>query len=279
MTTTTVACIRGCTLLGEHLTSCDTRDAAVDPCRGCLPRRAEFGLLCAWDWQRFNADVVDAPGLVQHLRTLSEVEAAAAPPSDGRAYRDPAEGSILPATIGAADEIHALLAEYARRVVEDHPAHPRGPDETGVWRSLTTVHVNEYGPYLARSRVNGIRQAEATGRLVKWLLPHLAWVATQDWVGEARGELGTLIRITSARWPVEEDPRGRHVTDIPCPRCDRISLHYTPPTTERPTMQVACTNPQCARVFTEDEWDRMRALIARAAEALHKTDRTEGDAS
>ena len=45
-------CASGCTIRGHHLSGCDGREEFREPeevgCTGCLPRRAEFGVLCSW---------------------------------------------------------------------------------------------------------------------------------------------------------------------------------------------------------------------------------------
>lgn len=247
--TTTKACISGCTIRGSHLTTCETRDAKIDPCTGCQPRPAEFGQLCAFCWQRLNSDVVDAPGLVRHLRFLAEPDAGRKPAGDGRSMGDPAWGSILSAAIGAADEIHANLASWALLILEEHPNGSRmaGPDPRGAW-------LTQYGSTV------GVCRAEATERMVKWLLPLLPWCSEQEWAGEMRRELSSLIATTKARWPME-DTKTRAIAGTPCVRCHQLSLNYTPPSWFKAPFVVACGNPECGRVFSEDEWERLVGLL------------------
>lgn len=249
-------CAKGCTVRGRHLEQCTDTE-----CRGCLPRRAKYGRLCGWCWQRLNADVVDAPTLVEHLREVAEPDAAAAAPSDSRSYRDPAEGSALSAAVDAADEIHAVLASWALLIVDEHPAGLTGPDQR-AWRSTT--------PYLATDKETGeryqmyehpvgFRDAAATGRLVRWLLPHLTWAAEQDWIGDMRRELGHLMATTRARWPMEESERP--VPFATCSECDRASLVYYPPSEFRAQVQVACNHPECGHIYDERSWGLLVRLI------------------
>lgn len=263
-TTTPTYCARGCTIRGQHLADCNGfAPNTVDPCRGCIPRPAEYGQLCAMDWQRLCGDVIDAARLVRHLRDdVADPDAAggSAPATDGpRVYRDPAEGSVLSPAIGAADELHALLADIAAQIVDEHPARLTGPPEVGVWRSQQTLkHDPDTGDtYVVPSRVIGIRDATATEHLVAWLLPLLPWVAEHEWVVDVRHDLATLVRTTLARWPLED--RGRNVT-APCPTCGHLGMHYQPPTVPNATPVVTCRNPDCARTLTEDEWDTAREL-------------------
>lgn len=251
------ACVEGCSIRGQHRTTCETRDAEVDPCTGCLPREAEFGNLCAFAWQRLNSDVIDAAPLVRHLRFLAEPDAGRKPAGDGRSMGDPAWGSILSAAIGAADEVHMTLAGYAHLVLEEHPngEHMAGPDEHGVWRSQDCWHVVDGASVPKPSTVAGIKgDAEATARLVKWLLPLLPWCSEQEWAGEMRRELSALIATTKARWPME-DTKTRGVAGVLCTSCGRASLVYTPTSGPRLPFHVACTHPQCGRVYTEAEYD------------------------
>lgn len=258
MSTTTECAREGCTVRGQHLDTCTGYTDRGEVCRGCVPRRAEHGLLCSWDWQRLNSDVATAPALVRHLRLLAVPHAGAAPPSDGRGYNDPSEGSILSGAVDAADEVHALLASWAAIYVEDHPGS-QGPDERHVWRTRQTLRGNEHGQYVKRSTVVGIRHEDGTADLVRWLLPQLEWLSRRQWAGEARAELGDLLGRTRARFPMEE--RGtRPIPGTPCPYCDRRSLTFTPPSVFRTPFVVACTHPDCGTVFSEDQWERIVAL-------------------
>lgn len=243
-------CISGCTIRSQHETACEDRDT----CKGCLPRSAEFGLLCPWCWQTLNGALVDAPGLIRHLREMADAGTKSAKPDAMiRGGADPAHGSVLSDAVNAADEVHASLASWVLLILEEHPngAEMKGPDERGAW-------LTQYGT------VAGVKDPEATARLVRWLLPQLAWCAGQGWAGEMRREVGSMVRTTLARWPME-DVRERAIPATLCPRCDRASLTYTPPSVERAPFVVACRNPECGRVFSEDEWTRLVGLLERAS--------------
>jgi len=249
MTAAPSPCISGCTVRGDHRTTCETRDAKTDPCKGCLPRDAETGLLCAWCFQRLQSDVATAPALVAHLREIGEPHAQCAPPSDTRSYRDPAEGDMLPAAWGAADEIHADLASWALLILEEHPlgAGMVGPDEVGAWHT-------RYGTTV------GVITVRATERLCAWLRPLLPWCAAQEWAAEMRSELGSMIATTSARWPMQ-DSKARAVVGVRCARCGFESLDYTPTKGADLPFDVRCVNPECGRIYTESEWDAALAKM------------------
>ncbi|MBK5248130.1 MAG: hypothetical protein JJE50_01650 [Actinomycetales bacterium] len=249
MSTPTVYCASGCVVRGQHRQTCETRDREVDPCKGCLPRAAEYGNLCAFCFQRLQSDVATAPALVAHLREIGEPYAQVAPPSDTRTYRDPAEGGILHVAWGAADEIHADLASWALLILEEHPngSQMRGPDETGAWHT-------RYGTTV------GVVVAEATVRLCTWLRPLLPWCAAQEWAAEMRREVGALIATTSARWPMQ-DSQARAVVGVRCARCGFESLDYTPTKGADLPFDVRCVNPECGRIYTEAEWDAALAKM------------------
>lgn len=225
------------------------------------PRQAEYGRLCSWCWQRLHADVVDVPAMIDHLL---DVAAPAARPQDlgstgGRG--DPAEKSILSGALDAAHELHAQLAHLSLEIAKARDL--RGPDESGWWRSRTTVVVDELTnePYLRRSRVVGFHGGSSSARrVVQWLLPQLSWLAAQEWGPVVREELAELMSTTRARWPMAER-RVRDIPDVACPRCDAIGLQYAPPSWYRAPFQITCTNPACGRVFAEDEWSRLVGLL------------------
>lgn len=241
-----IYCASGCTLRGAHHPEC------IGDCTGCVLRQATHGTLCAFCYQRLATDVASAPDLVTHLRDIGQPHAQIAPPSDGRNYRDPAEGDILPAAWLAADEIHANLASWALLILEEHPhgAAMHGPDEAGAWHT-------RYGTTV------GVRDSTATTNVVRWLTPHLDWIAGQEWAAVMRQELAELIAVTSARWPTAAMVEPTRRASVPCPRCERLSLTYTPPGYFRQAFVVSCGNPDCARVFSESEWDAFQMLALR----------------
>lgn len=232
-------CASGCTIRQQHVSDCPDRDT----CRGCLPRSAEHGTLCRWCYQRLASDVAIVPDLVAHLRIIGAPHAQTNPPADGKSYRDPAEGNILPPAWTAADELHAMLASWALLVLEEHPngVQMAGPDEAGAWHT-------RYGT------VVGIAHINATVRLVQWLSTQLDWCARQPWAAEMRREVCDAVATTSARWPTATMVEEARAVAMPCPRCEMLSLRYAPPSEYRQPFQVTCINPDCARVWTEDEW-------------------------
>jgi hypothetical protein len=219
------ACATGCRIAGQHQTTCEGE------CRGCLPRPAEEGTLCSWCWRTLTRAVEQMPELVAHLRAIGEPVAQQAPPSDTSSRTDPAEGSVLPQSWLFADEMMSTVTSWAQVIHEEHPAGLRGPNSA---------------PWF--------------GNVVAWLTPHLAWAARQDWAAEMRRELMSDIATARHRWPTLDDTEPARRVDVPCPRCDLMSLTYTPVRHAGQAFRVECDNPDCARVFSEDEWERFKVL-------------------
>lgn len=305
--TSTTECADGCTVRGKHLVTCtgrcqgcrrsvehphvkDCDDAAVKAakalgllptgaeldgfrpeCTGCLPRPAEFGRLCAWGWQRLNADVVDAPSLARYLWAVGHSGPSSAVSEESTGGRsDPRTRSVMHPAVDALDGLHAVLASWARVVLDEHPDGHRmaGPDQTGVRLTRGTKQLDrETFPHLPEepsvwvrpSEVAGVHDPGATGNLVRWILPHLAWCSEQPWIGEMRQELASVVRTTAARYPVEE--RTRAIPGVTCPRCDQATLVFDPPTTERPSTQVNCRTRGCGVVYSEDDFKRLTGIV------------------
>jgi hypothetical protein len=277
VTVRTTECATGCTIRGQHLPSCDgtcpgCRRSVEQPhklnkdgtwrcgnvCGGCLPRPAARGVLCHWCAQRFASDLATAPALVRHLRLMAHPTAGVKPQSEVATGGDASQASVLSRAVTDADDLHALIAKFAAEWVDAHPGSS-GPDESWSRRTRQTLSGNEYGQWVVRSRVVGIRDAVATELLVGWLLPHFEWLTEQPWAGEARAELSELTASLNARWPTD-DTRERPIPGIPCPRCDHVALTYTPASWYRAPFKVVCQNPECGRPFSEDEWERLVAL-------------------
>lgn len=229
-TTSADPCATGCRTAGQHQADCQTPG-----CRGCQPRPASQGTLCTWCYGQLARTVADIPGLIAHLRLMAQlgVDAAAQPLTDDVVSgSDPAESTVLPAAMLDADEIASFLASWAQVVLEEHPVQPmRGPNAS---------------PWF--------------GDVAAWIEPHLPWIAEQDWAHEMRRDLGEHVATIRHKFPTVDDVEPVRHLDVPCPRCALVSLIYTPPRYARQQFRVECTDPDCARVFSEDEWERFKAL-------------------
>ncbi|WP_125777180.1 hypothetical protein [Antribacter gilvus] len=229
--TTTNPCASGCRIRDEHKTDCPG-----DECRGCLPRPANRGTLCDTCYLHLTTDLGDVPALMEHLGEVARLAmvASAKPLTTDPVHRgDAAAQTVLPAAYLAADELWSLVVSWAQVVLEEHPANLRGPNAR-PWH----------------------------GDVVAWMLPHVEWIARQEWAKEMKRELARDVRTLRARWPMPEDRENdRPVPDVRCPRCDVVALRYFPPAHYRQPFAVACT--ECGRLFSEDEWERLVSLLAR----------------
>lgn len=223
-------CATGCRLTGTHQPDCPD-----DGCRGCLPRPAEHGTLCTWCYGQLTRAVADIPDLIEHLTSVAVGGLSASTgrlTDDVHAPRDPAESTVLHAATLDADELASFLTSWAHVVVEEHPAQPmRGP-------SAEPWH----------------------GDVAAWIAPHLPWIAEQDWAFEMRRDLCDHIATIRHRFPTADDVEPIKHLDVPCPRCGLASLIYTPPRYAGQDFRVECTDPDCARVFSEAEWERFKTL-------------------
>ena len=228
-------CASGCRILGQHLADCVGRQADGNPCTGCLPRPATEGTLCAWCYGRLTRAVADIPATITHLHltAASSISASAKPLSDDpHTHGDPAWTTVLPTAWIDADELDSIIDSWAHVVIDEHHAQPmRGPNAS-PWN----------------------------GNVVGWITPHLEWIATRDWAFEMVRDLAEHVATLRHKYPSADDVEPARTIDVPCPRCGLMSMIYTPPRYARQAFRVECTDPDCARVFSEDEWDRLKAL-------------------
>lgn len=206
-------------------------------CPGCLPTLAEHGLLCPWCWSSLHRVVSDVGTVLEVLGMYQRADLAASgtPPDAVARGGDPAGRTVLSMALLEADELRSMLESWAGVVVEEHPVTLRGP-ASGPWR----------------------------GNVVAWLGPHLPWVAGQGWASTLLQELRSEVSRLRARFPWPADvERARQVPGVRCPRCDQVSLTYSPPRWAGNQFRVSCENPDCGRMFSEAEWTRLVGLLER----------------
>ena len=183
-------CLSGCVLTSQHRTDCEGRG-----CRGCLPRPAEEGHLCAWCWQRLLATLAEIPSLVVHLREISKPYAESGPMEINATPGDPALGSVLARAWLEADELKSQVVSWGHAVLDDCPAASRGPNAS---------------PWF--------------GDVLGWMQPHLRWCATQPWIDVMLSELSNDVSRLKATWPTPDMVEHTRHVPVPCPRCDQLSL-------------------------------------------------------
>lgn len=227
MTTTT--CVRGCTIAGQHATEC-----AGGECRGCLPRPTEVGALCWWCIKRLRETLAEIPALVTWLREAGEPLARFGQTSDVKGRGDTAETVPMHAAWLEADELDAEVASWALALVEEHPVRMVG------------------------HKALGLHPAE-------WLDRHHETLATMGFAEEIVRALTRAVATLKARFPPPWAVEPERQVPIPCPRCGAMLLTYTPQAWAFQPFRVSCGNPDCGRVFSEDEWDKIKSLAAAGA--------------
>lgn len=264
------ACANGCTIRDQHLPDCDGTAVRLDgetvECRGCLPRPAEHGVLCARCWARLQSTVRTLPALVDHLELMARPSIASPSGAGGGGHRPPGPRSLYPEALGVADDLAAILASWCGQTASALAL--TAPPSRGLWEtdSWDAVDAETGEAYRSDAVVIGVRDLRAVDQLVGWLCPHLDRVAEQEWAADLLDDLGTASARAAARWPVEEP--ARRVTDVRCPRCGVMSLVLYPPTTPGAPVQVACSRPECGASLSEDDWERARSwalAVARMA--------------
>ena len=151
-------CVAGCTRAGAHRPGC------ADTCPGCLPLRAERGVLCGGCHRRLVHALDALPGVVER--------------ADGAGERAPA--------------LYDVVAVWVRDALEHYPAPTARP-----LRLDAAVRSPATAPAAVRRHPLGVADdaglADAARDLCGWLDRHLPWVEAQPWAGRLADELGELV--------------------------------------------------------------------------------------
>lgn len=258
-----IDCVNGCVQWQCHLPGC------VDStCRGCVPRAADAGVLCAFCFQRLVGNVVDIPGIHAHLLGMASAGVSSGKSQESRGRSVPGSRVLYRPALAAAEEIASLLGSWADEIVRLHPGSIRPPSSLG-WRFSEPSRAidDETGEaYIPSANRLGASQS-AVESLVRWMLPHMSWIRDQEWVGDMASELSREVSTAKARWPIEE--RSHHVP-MPCPYCAQRALVYVPPSEYQSSAMVSCENNECGHMWLEDAWTRTVEI------ALARPDLVEG---
>lgn len=188
MSDTTEACIRGCALYRRHLADCEDRDE----CRGCLPRRAEYGHLCWPCHRRFELMLHDCPIVYRWLTgNMGAGQGAARTRQDYE--RGKTDGAPAPIKVMVYDQ-RELLA-----------------DRLAAWVDDMCESGNLTGP--GRHTV----AADA-----KFLRTWLTTIEKVDWVGDWWEELAETLSDAHSLAPWR--PEVKRCRGVPCPECGETNL-------------------------------------------------------
>lgn len=196
---------RPCLVRGEHLSTC----ADVDTCSGCLPYRAEVGMLCRLCDEKYREALKVLPSLVRFLVS------GGAPPADVNRSRSK-PGPRLPIAQAklAADSLWVELAGVAIA----HAAGSRSSEPD--WPAGTSI-LDGFLPSLS---VDGAVQATTD------LVAHLEAdpsVTSRQRGAEAAVGMFREVQRQLARFPLEEKPK--RVPYLRCRECQQFTVIDRPP--------------------------------------------------
>lgn len=228
-------CARGCLAYGRHVPRCihtnECPDDCPTHCDGCEPKPADVGNYCQKCADKLRAALTEIPGLTFYLEALPQ----------GRLVTKKADGDHT---------------RHATRVDQISPSPAFDElDEVWSWAYGWAVSLaddlHHVGPM--RYRLDGIPDTSLAYTHVKYLLGNFTAVLSADWHEPFYEETLAL------RWRLERitgQDKLNHKIKAPCPSCDRRTLGR-----EDGAAKVVCRNPDCSRVWTEDEYARL-AVVA-----------------
>lgn len=255
------ACASGCVVRAAHLESCSDSE-----CWGCVPRMAETGVLCDYCFQRLVSAVVDVPVLHRHMLEMGRLGTRGG--QVGEVSVRSFQGSrvlVHPALLDAAD-LASLLGEWADQIVENHQDIGHRPSLIGWQTSEPIFEKKDSEIASAVYRISASQSAVES--MVRWMLPHMAWLRRQLWSAEMLDSLAYAVSTARSKWPVEE---RSHYVPMPCPFCRQRALVYTPPAEFQASAIVACDNPECGHMWLDGEWTKTVEL------ALERPDLVMGE--
>lgn len=243
MSETTTPCIRGCTMRGRHIEDCDDHDI----CRGCLPRLAEFGLLCYTCHIRLAEAVQLAPMQAELLDSSlvpsSQTDYSSPPKaklSDGwrmdsgdphyiyvMASQHGASDRSLPLRVTCLDtarELADLLSQFVDHLAQRYDAVPPpvlttagegGDRRRKAWRGGEERDEGRY-VWIDPDPTYGVSSAS------RWLLGNLARWELLETVGDDAEALFEVMSRAHALAPWREE--AKRLPGIPCPYCKRSAL-------------------------------------------------------
>lgn len=247
-------CARRHWIPGEHRDPVTPDDDPTDPgcprkytrCKGCVPVLVAEGTrrrLCDGCLGSIKRALLDVDDLIDHIRRHVV-------PGTMNPRQDVLREAPAPLTVAAvddADELHAVLHGLAIR-------YARATGLVGPPVRVSDVRWDDAG-WPVGIRPNAYR---ATAPVTDWLITHADGIAAglrpstaeQDAVDFYRDVVITHERLAH-RW--QRVPQERRLP-LPCPSCDRLTLHMHPPKAEGHPVQVMCHRPVCGRAMTEDDY-------------------------
>lgn len=182
-------CARGCVVARRHATDCED----TETCRGCLPRDAEFGLLCYGCHMRLMDMLTTAPGQVALLETVKAATLAHPFKEDHERGGGEDDGAPTPFDLAVHDTIVAIgdvLSAWVEMLCEDYAM--AGPERFTVYSGST------------------------------WLRAQHARLEACPGIGDLWQELADVMAQAHALAPWREEQT--RIKGVPCPECHRTRL-------------------------------------------------------
>jgi len=226
---------RPCIIRGEHLEAClwaQIEDAAKvegvttgmimqareqvglsvppKPCRGCVPRPAEHGLLCDTCWPKFEQALAIAEDLITHLRSIDR-------PAQSVDGVRTAQGSkvIVPGSWLAADE---LWSDLVQMVI----AHAGDPEHEPDW------------PVASAQRVEvGIRTTATLDEVAAGVRRLVAWIGDPEtFSARTAGAEAAVVFFRHVQTQLHRFPMDDTAAPMPmlrCRHCKMFAVRQHPP--------------------------------------------------
>lgn len=234
-------CERGCWARGYHRRECSRLD-----CRGCAPRLAAEGRLCARCAGRLVAALNDVVPLARHLRFLAEPSIQSPAGHSGGGGGVPGSKSLYAAQLDFVDQMSACVGTWALYVNE---RMQRGRLISDMRLGLVGWHFTDLFSNNEVLRLDAIALEEAMG----FLIGARDFIMEQQWVADFF-EIVDWVDRGWRLWPWEEHTR---LLPLPCPACDSMSLAYRPPSFARMPAIVTCTLDECGKYWADREWTEL----------------------
>lgn len=223
-------CTRGCTLHGQHNTTCTCTPECGqhdNHCAGCTPRRADVGHYCQKCADTLRGALTQIPTLTLYAATLPE----------GRLMSQKVAGDTM---------------RRATKVDQMSPSPAWDTADEMVWWAHTWAltiadSLNEAGPF--KYRTTGVPRPMLSPSINFILARFTQVLSNEDYCDDLYTETlhlrKNLTRLTG------RDAAQDRIKE-PCPSCDRRTLIR-----ENGSDKVECRNVDCARVWFEDEYARL----------------------
>lgn len=228
-------CARGCTIHGQHRTSCLCTPECRDHdrhCKGCLPTPATLGQLCTPDTDRIRRNLTNIPALV--IYTASRSDGKLSPTRHGETDTT-RRGTATPTSPSAAWDTADETLQWAHRL---------------ALIAADAQHLT--GPF--KYRTNGVPDTTNLTPTIAFITTNLAWYATHiptDIYDEVTTTHRTLERLTG------RDELIHRLRGIRCPSCSHLTLAR-----DDGSDRVSCRNRDCGRFWREGEFDWLTHVAA-----------------